>query len=863
MGGIWKELDEDNNCRKCGLFEKCFYPKMPASGHGEKGILILGEAPGEEEDEKGAKLQAEEGIGPQFVGASGQQLRETVAAAGLDFEADFWKINCINCRPPGNRKPTQRELEFCWPRVQKVIKEKNPKAIWLVGGSALENILGHTEFTMAITSWRRKAVPYQGRWLIPLVHPSYIIRNRNDYTLEQYRRDVKWAYSASMCPVPPIPDLDSHVEKHLTFGPIIEFLDYIYRTQDLITFDYECTALKWQLPGQKILTIGVGYVDEEGKVKAASFPYLHPKSGLSRFQQTAIKKRWTRILKEEKIRKVAHNVKFEDGWSRNGFGVIPHGWEWCTMNSQHKLDESPKTTGLKFQSFVRWGVIYVDEEIKKHIGSEDEEKPVNKLDLIQPNKLCGYNAKDALLTFWLYKEQIKEFSRKDDLMRAARFTLDGVLALADCEQVGIPVNNEYYDKQRVKLNQQIIDISEELSSSEEWKLFKEKTNRDIDVDSTADMRMLLYDFLNIDVKKKTATGGNSVDAEVLEKIGIPFTKNIIRLRKLLKTKNTYLSQYDKVQINGRIYPVYNLHFARSHRSSSNDPNFQNVPIREPEAAEAVRGGIEADEGFMMGEKDYKAIEVCIAACYTRDPTLIDYIHHPENDMHKDQAVELFLLRPKEVHKNIRFHTKNGFVFPEFYGSYYRSCANTLWEESDHLVLADNETPLRLHLYDQGIRGYKDFEAHVKLCEKKFWRRFPVFREWQERQEDFYTRRGYIETFFGHRRGGYMTKNEIINTPIQATAFHCLLWSLIRANELRKEEGWKSKIPGQIHDSMVWFFWPEEFEYVDAAVDRIMTEDIRDEFSWLIVPLTVETELVPVGKSWFDKKPKEEVWSSRN
>jgi DNA polymerase-1 len=154
---------------------------------------------------------------------------------------------------------------------------------------------------------------------------------------------------------------------------------------------------------------------------------------------------------------------------------------------------------------------------------------------------------------------------------------------------------------------------------------------------------------------------------------------------------------------------------------------------------------------------------------------------------------------------------------------------------------------------QGVKTYKDFESHMKTVESKFWDRFPGVKEWQERTLAFHKTNGYIENLFGYRMRGAMTKNQIVNGPIQGAAFQVLLWCLIEINRVRKDEGWKSQLLGQIHDSIVASVHPDEERHVILTMHHIMTEDIRDRFPWVCVPLEAEPEITEIDASWYEKK----------
>ena len=112
---------------------------------------------------------------------------------------------------------------------------------------------------------------------------------------------------------------------------------------------------------------------------------------------------------------------------------------------------------------------------------------------------------------------------------------------------------------------------------------------------------------------------------------------------------------------------------------------------------------------------------------------------------------------------------------------------------------------------------------------------------------------YFDTLTGFRIEGLYKRNEVINYPVQGSAFHWLLWSLIRIQKLLKKYKMKSLLVGQIHDSIVGDVHKKELrDYLDI-VKQVMTIDVRKHWEWIIVPLRIEAEVAPVGGSWFDKK----------
>ena len=131
-------------------------------------LLIIGEAPGPEENVKGKP----------FVGRAGQLLDKILQAADFDPETDVYITNSVFRLPPGEdgkafRKPTDEEIRFYHPFVMEIVRLVDPLVILLTGNVACQSILGKT----GITSLRGQWTPWQGRWVMPIYHPSYLLRN--------------------------------------------------------------------------------------------------------------------------------------------------------------------------------------------------------------------------------------------------------------------------------------------------------------------------------------------------------------------------------------------------------------------------------------------------------------------------------------------------------------------------------------------------------------------------------------------------------------------------------------------------------------------------------------------------------------
>ena len=128
-----------------------------------------------------------------------------------------------------------------------------------------------------------------------------------------------------------------------------------------------------------------------------------------------------------------------------------------------------------------------------------------------------------------------------------------------------------------------------------------------------------------------------------------------------------------------------------------------------------------------------------------------------------------------------------------------------------------------------------------------------FPQWAARKEQWWERyeaRGWFPLLTGFRCSGLYSRNQLFNYPVQGPAFHCLLWTLIRMVGWLRERRMRSRVVGQIHDSLIADVHRDELgEYLEKA-RRVMTVEVREAWPWVVVPLEVEAE---VGDNWWEKR----------
>lgn len=177
------------NCRKCSLGST--RTKLVFSGGVPNNkLMLIGEAPGYWEDQKGEP----------FVGKAGQLLDKIFASVGLSRQKDVYICNTLKCRPPDNRNPLPEEKEACRKYLDMQVGTLRPKIILLCGGVAVQSFIeGAKGITRVRGQWFDG--PY-GSKMMPIFHPSYLLRNDSrekgspKWLMWQDIQEIKRAYDA-------------------------------------------------------------------------------------------------------------------------------------------------------------------------------------------------------------------------------------------------------------------------------------------------------------------------------------------------------------------------------------------------------------------------------------------------------------------------------------------------------------------------------------------------------------------------------------------------------------------------------------------------------------------------------------------
>lgn len=328
---------------------------------------------------------------------------------GFDLFRDGLSTNTCICRPPKNRTPKPNEIDCCRVKLLQVIKEHKPNVIILLGGTAVESIIGRSwkKGLGGITKWRGWAIPDREHkaWICPVYHPSFVARkqekNGDNLARVIWENDLKKALSYINEKVPIFNE-----EKDITYIESNSHFKSIFQRimrAELMEIDYETTGLKPHAKGHKITNLGVA-IDEKECYSWVNNPYRA--------------KLFAKVLANPRIKKMAHNVPFENMWSKIIFKTDVKNWYWDSLVNAHILDNRKGVGGLKFQTYVNFGVADYDSHISSYLRSPDKaganafnniEKFFAKYGERDALKYCGL---DNIFGFKLSIKQMKQMGLK-------------------------------------------------------------------------------------------------------------------------------------------------------------------------------------------------------------------------------------------------------------------------------------------------------------------------------------------------------------------------------------------------------------------------------------------------------------------
>jgi len=826
-------------CRVCSLNNTPINsPRMPPTGSKHPSLYNIGEAPGKTEDENNE----------QFIGKSGEILRGVMSEV---FDIKFLKRevrwnNVVRCHPNNNRTPTAFEIACCSKSVETDILNTRPKIVIGYGNVPLKKFLN---IDGGIFTWRGRHIPVKIQdytfWFMPMLHPAYIVR-RDKKNEEVQDRVFSHMFKIDMLNVKKVLEseevpkvISSGYEKGIRYiiqdsdesvNIIAQYLDELAQEQyvaidiethadprdNAVEKDRDKASLKPWNPNSMILSIALSNYK-----KTIAFP-LHVM--WSKKRQEKVEKMLVKFLKNNTI-KVAHNSKFELTWLNYFYGtdVICASKWYDTQGLAMAFDERP---GGKNDSIADLGtqtLIHFGFNLKSLTeGTIDRTQLKTLVDTGRLKELLIYNGMDSKYEHKLLTKQIAVLPK--DLRWTFNHTNKLARTLAITESVGLPLDLEIAKKYSKDYEVTMKDIESKISKRREVKEFEKMKHTPFKLGSNTQLITVFRDILKVEQIKTTPKGGFCVDEETLNAYsnkGIELASLIIQHRKASKQKSTYVdSIVDKMYDDGLIRPDYMHLFVVTGRLSATSPPIQTFPKRENKQARAI---ITAPKDHHIVAIDYGQIEARVIATVSRDAFYCDALK-TGYDIHlewaKRIAKRMKLTLNKDELKKFRSDVKNMWTFPAFYGS----------------------------SLDSIEAAFGVSQGTLKREFKEFWEQLADVKVWQEKMIQFYYDNGYVKSAFGRRRHAPLSKNEILNTPIQSAASDIVTDAMNRLSELsiKRKDPMLQPI-WNIHDDLGFFIHDDVLEeYIEIIAEQMCCVP----YDWITVPISAE---VSVGKHWHELK----------
>lgn len=520
------------------------------------------------------------------------------------------------------------------------------------------------------------------------------------------------------------------------------------------------------------------------------------------------------IFEDGKILKIGQNLKYDIIVISN-YGIDVKGEYFDTMVA-HYLIQPELRHNLDYLSelYLGYQKVHTEELIGKKGKNQRSMRQV-PVDLLKE-----YAGEDADMT-WQLKGILDKELEKGGLQKLfSEIEMPLLKVLADMERAGVNIDTDALNRYAVDLREQIIDLEEGILA---------QAGEEFNVSSPKQLGVILFEKLKLDPKaKKTKTKQYSTNEEVLVRLKHkhPIVENILEFRGLKKLLSTYVEALPKL-INpktGKIHTSFNQTVAATGRLSSNNPNLQNIPIRDEKGREIRKAFIPSGGEYLFYSADYSQIELRIMASFSGDEGMIDAFSKGE-DIHAMTASKIFGVGLDEVTSDMRRKAKTA-----NFGIIYGISAFGL---SQRLNIPRPEAK-------ELIDGY--------------FRSFGRVKKYMDEQIAKGREQGYVETIMGRKRylndinsansvvRGIAERNAI-NAPIQGSAADIIKLAMVNINKRLEEKGLKSKMNLQVHDELNFDVYKPELEELKQIVKFEMQNAVK-----MPVPLVIESK---AASNWLE------------
>lgn len=438
-------------------------------------------------------------------------------------------------------------------------------------------------------------------------------------------------------------------------------------------------------------------------------------------------------------------------------------------------------------------------------------------DQVDIERAARYAAEDADITLQLHQHlypQISADPKLDYIYRALE--MPALNVLFEMERKGVLLDLKLLECQSHELGEKMLALEGQAHAI---------AGHPFNLNSTTQLREVLFNQLKLPAIKKTPGGAPSTDEDVLQRLALdyPLAKILLEYRGLAKLKSTYTDKLPRMvdTATGRVHTNYAQAVAITGRLASNEPNLQNIPVRTAEGRR-IREAFIASPGHSIISADYSQIELRIMAHISQDARLLEAFTAGE-DIHRATAAEVFAVTLDAVDNEQRRYAKI-INFGLIYG------------------MSEFGLSSQLGLERAAARAYMD----------RYFARYPGVANYMQRTRETAREAGYVETVFGRKlwlaeinssngNRRQAAERAAINAPMQGTAADIIKLAMIAVRDRLAAASLRSKLIMQVHDELVLEVPDDEIETMRRALPELMGNVAK-----LDVPLLVE---VGIGSNW--------------
>jgi DNA polymerase I len=584
-------------------------------------------------------------------------------------------------------------------------------------------------------------------------------------------------------------------------GEIREFVKKINSIKEFC-FDSETTSIN---PLEAEL-VALTFSWEKGKGYLIHFPE-------SQKETKAVLEIIRPVFETHGILKIGQNMKFDIQVLAN-YGIEVKGPMFDTMIAHYLLEPDMRhNMNLLSESYLGYTPVHIEELIGEKGNSQKNMRSV------PVEKLMEYAVEDADVTYQLkeiFEPRIKT-EGLDPLAREIEMPLINVLATM--ERNGVILNLDDLKAITINLREDIISLEKEIYAL---------AGTEFNISSPKQLGDILFVRLKLDENARvTKTKQFITNEEILQRLANkhPIIDKVLEYRGLKKLLTTYVEALPLLvdKKTGRIHTSFNQAVAATGRLSSNNPNLQNIPVKDARGRE-IRKAFVPEKGHIFLSADYSQIELRLMAHMSKDKSMIaDFLSG--NDIHAATAAKIYGVEIENVTREMRSRAKTA-NFGIIYGI-------SSFGLSERLTIGRKEAK-------DLIDGYFNSYPGVKI----------YMDESIGKARDA----GYVTTMFGRKR--YLrdihSRNQVvrgnaernaINAPIQGSAADIIKIAMVRIDERMRSEKLRSKMILQVHDELIFEVLASELETLKDMVLYEMSHAVR-----LDVPLKVDCG---TGNNWFE------------